>query len=160
MTAAARPQAITDRATEAVARHRAAAEVLAVGYRSALATSDPLAAFAGVAAAAWQSMCSRELSQVLAAAVQVIVERDEALQLLRALTLAEHHQRCGEWAEFDIRRCGDADCLERAHLLERLGMLPEEWGAYLATAAAPVQADRAGVDRHWGPLAATGGESL
>lgn len=75
MTAATRPQHIVDAVDQSIADRRARAVELVAAYRAGLAgTNDGQAAFAGVAAAAYQRFCSREMSQILAAAVQVIAE--------------------------------------------------------------------------------------
>jgi hypothetical protein len=79
MSPAARPQHVTDAVAGRIAEHHAKVAGFVGGYRAGLAgTGDTQAAFAGVAAAAWTELCSREMSQVLAAAVQVIAEMQDA----------------------------------------------------------------------------------
>lgn len=55
---------------------------------------------------------------------------DVALPFLRDGALGEHHAKCGESSQWDIRRCEDAHCLERAGVLELYGLLPKAWDTY------------------------------
>lgn len=73
-----------------------------------------------------------ELAAAREQAKQAQAELALAMPIVRAAVLAEHHSKCGELSQWDIRRCEDSHCNERAHLLERHGLLPEEWGAYLS----------------------------
>jgi hypothetical protein len=138
MTAAARPQQVTDLVTDRIAEHRANVTQLLGGYRAGLAgTKDELAAFAGVAGTAYQRFCSREMSQVLAAAVQVIAEMQDAA------------------AEPEPRRWLDKD---GAHWQERPdGLIALETenglsGLFVCT-------DEANLADEYGPVTATGGAS-
>jgi hypothetical protein len=83
---------------------------------------------------------SRGLSageKALSALTATRAELETALKLLYGTALYQHHAQCGEASQWDIRRCEDAHCLERAHLLGQHGLLPKEWGAYLAAAPQP-----------------------
>jgi hypothetical protein len=160
MTAAVRPQQITDAVAGRIAEHRAKAAELVGGYRAGLAgTKDELAAFAGVAAAAWTELCSREMSQVLAAAVQVIAEMQDAAAAPEPRRWLDKDGAHGQERpdglialETENGLSGLFVCTDAANLADGYGPVTEVQPA--------VQADRAGVDRHWGPLASTGGESL
>lgn len=143
MTAPARPQHYADAAAEHVAADRAAVTALVGSYRDTLARGlDPLTALACVAGAAYQTMCSRQASKVLAAAVQMLAEMQAAAEpdFQRVMWCDVH----GHLADHAPERLSSEPCKPR--------LLP------VKNTVLQQEADRAGVDRHWGPLAATGGE--